>query len=86
VGFLAEWQRYVQMVEERQWREAKLDQTKLDKMSGEHTFGWMRLDANCDRDADEQVAQLYELLNAIRNDGAAGPATTPDAGASTKKS
>jgi hypothetical protein len=34
IGFLSEWQMYVQQVEGSSWREGVLDKTKLDKMSG----------------------------------------------------
>ncbi|KAF2838584.1 ACN9-domain-containing protein [Patellaria atrata CBS 101060] len=49
VGFLTEWQMYTQHLEGDSWREAKMDKTKLDKMS------------------DDQITQLYELMQAIRN-------------------
>ncbi|KAF2000333.1 ACN9-domain-containing protein [Amniculicola lignicola CBS 123094] len=48
IGFLTEWQRYAQELEGDSWREAKMDKTKIDKMS------------------DQQIGQLYELLQAIR--------------------
>jgi hypothetical protein len=34
VGFLAEWQRYAQLVEASRWRDGRIEQEKLDKMSG----------------------------------------------------
>jgi len=35
VGFLTEWQLYAQKLEGDEWKGEKLDQAKLDKMSGE---------------------------------------------------
>ena len=34
IGFLSEWQMYVQQVEGDSWRDAKMDKGKIDKMSG----------------------------------------------------
>ncbi|KAF1988336.1 putative ACN9 family domain-containing protein [Aulographum hederae CBS 113979] len=48
IGFLTEWQSYVQQVEGETWRGEKLDKEKIDKMS------------------DQQIGQLYELMQAIR--------------------
>ncbi|OAL46096.1 hypothetical protein IQ07DRAFT_518401 [Pyrenochaeta sp. DS3sAY3a] len=48
IGFLSEWQQYCQMLEGDSWQEAKMDKTKIDKMS------------------DQQIGQLYELMNAIK--------------------
>ncbi|KAJ4290925.1 hypothetical protein N0V90_010121 [Kalmusia sp. IMI 367209] len=48
IGFLTEWQLYAQMLEGDAWKDAKMDKSKIDKMS------------------DQQIGQLYELMNAIR--------------------
>ncbi|PSN62473.1 ACN9-domain-containing protein [Corynespora cassiicola Philippines] len=48
IGFLSEWQLYAQALEGDSWKEAKMDKTKIDKMS------------------DQQIGQLYELMQAIR--------------------
>ncbi|KAF4556198.1 Succinate dehydrogenase assembly factor 3 [Elsinoe fawcettii] len=48
VGFLTEWQTYVQQIEGDEWRGERMDKQKVDKMS------------------DQQVAQMYELMQAIR--------------------
>lgn len=34
IGFLTEWQKYAQQLEGDTWREGRLDEGKLDKMSG----------------------------------------------------
>lgn len=34
VGFLTEWQTYAQQIEGENWREEKMDKSKIDKMSG----------------------------------------------------
>ena len=49
IGFLTEWQMYAQKIEGDEWRGAKLDNGKIDKMS------------------DQQLGQLYELMQAIKN-------------------
>ncbi|KAL3471892.1 hypothetical protein BJX99DRAFT_236547 [Aspergillus californicus] len=49
IGFLTEWQLYVQKLEGNAWSGDKLDKAKLDKMS------------------DQQLGQLYELMQAIQN-------------------
>lgn len=46
VGFLSEWQKYVQDLKGSGWRGLRIDKEKIDKMS------------------DEQVGQLYELMQA----------------------
>ncbi|PNS21286.1 hypothetical protein CAC42_1065 [Sphaceloma murrayae] len=48
VGFLSEWQTYVQRIEGDAWLGEKMDQQKVEKMS------------------DQQIAQMYELMQAIR--------------------
>ncbi|KAH0282385.1 ACN9-domain-containing protein [Aureobasidium namibiae CBS 147.97] len=50
IGFLTEWQGYAQQIEGEKWRGDKMDKAKIDKMS----------------DTDEQIAQMYELMQAIR--------------------
>jgi hypothetical protein len=37
IGFLSEWQSYLQMIEGDSWRGGKLDKQKLDKMSGKES-------------------------------------------------
>lgn len=51
VGFLSEWQKYAQDLSAQSgagWQGAKIDKTKIDKMS------------------DEQLTQLYDLMNATK--------------------
>ncbi|KAL6707431.1 hypothetical protein ACN47E_004210 [Coniothyrium glycines] len=48
IGFLSEWQMYCQMLEGEAWKDAKMDKTKIDKMS------------------DQQIGQLYELMQQIK--------------------
>ncbi|KAF2466494.1 acetate non-utilizing protein 9, mitochondrial precursor [Lindgomyces ingoldianus] len=48
VGFLTEWQLYAQQLEGDSWKDARMDKSKIDKMS------------------DQQIGQLYELMQAIR--------------------
>lgn len=68
IGFLTEWQLYCQLLEGDNWRDQKLDKAKLDKMSG----AFIRFPGyNLSRDiltyaTDQQVGQLYELMQAIR--------------------
>lgn len=72
IGFLTEWQMYAQKIEGDSWRGEKLDKGKIDKMSGMHeessdyVFTLMA-------DKDQQLGQLYELMQAIQkkdqNDG-----------------
>ena len=49
VGFLTEWQKYVQDLQGDGWRGVKIDKEKVDKMS------------------EEQLGQLYELMQAARD-------------------
>ncbi|KAJ5495840.1 Succinate dehydrogenase assembly factor 3 [Penicillium diatomitis] len=49
IGFLTEWQLYVQKMENDNWAGERLDKAKLDKLS------------------DQQLGQLYELMEAIKN-------------------
>jgi len=71
IGFLTEWQQYAQQLEGETWRGERLDTDKLDKMSGE-SFQFGCLDtcslASAYRipSTDQQVAQLYELMQAIQ--------------------
>jgi hypothetical protein len=68
VGFLSEWQGYAQQIEGESWRGEKMDKGKIDKMSGE----FLRIECvACFMEAnvcgvDEQIGQMYELMNAIR--------------------
>ena len=68
---MTEWQLYAQKLEGDTWRGEKLDQDKLNKMSGllPRLFSWIVI---ADGAADQQVGQLYELLNAIKNDSGEG--------------
>lgn len=57
---------YCQMLEGDAWKEAKMDKTKIDKMSGRlvavlHNFQ----NTNCA--TDQQLGQLYELMQQIKN-------------------
>lgn len=83
IGFLTEWQLYAQKVEGDSWMGEKLEREKVEKLSGMSPTS----DA-CVRPSDavvadllvhpdEQVAQLYELLQAIRNrEGSEGGGTS----------
>lgn len=50
VGFLSQWQKYLEMIRGDTWRQEKLDMSVLSKMT------------------DEQVVQLYELMQAVQNE------------------
>lgn len=77
VGFLTEWQTYVQQIEGEAWRGERMDRGKVDKMSGMFFPRFEGADCGvgsgvtCSADLrlrreDEQIAQMYELMNAIR--------------------
>jgi hypothetical protein len=57
---------YVQQIEGDSWRGSKFDKSKLDKMSGEHDNSPDLTHCKTDVGVDEQVAQLYELMQAIK--------------------
>jgi len=69
---------YAQQIEGESWKGEKMDRVKIDKMSGESFFsllaGWVggRLFGGngmliwCALRLDQQLGQLYELMNAIR--------------------
>ncbi|TQS33684.1 hypothetical protein Golomagni_05960 [Golovinomyces magnicellulatus] len=71
IGFLTEWQLYAQQVEGDSWVGAKIDETKLSKLSD-----FARLCKYTDRYQDEQVHQLYELHQSIKNQGNDEPSET----------
>lgn len=73
VGFLKEWQMYAQQVEGDSWRGEKLDTDKIDKMSGMlFWFGEFELVVDL-RGLDQQLGQLYELMQAIQKKGREDP-------------
>lgn len=65
---MTEWQLYAQKLEGDNWAGEKLDKAKLDKMSGMledipgQAFGLANTVAT-----DQQLGQLFELMQAIRN-------------------
>ncbi|KAL5596872.1 hypothetical protein BROUX41_006444 [Berkeleyomyces rouxiae] len=54
IGFLTEWQMYLQQVEGEKWKGEKMDFTKIERLS------------------EDQMVQLYELMQSIKN-----PSTEP---------
>lgn len=60
---------YAQQIEGDSWRDAKMDKSKIDKMSGVlGSIGlWHFVTDDFMRHIDQQIAQLYELMQAIRN-------------------
>lgn len=71
IGFLTEWQLYAQQVEGDSWIGAKIDQGKLAKMSGKWPKNAFDMGRRLTR-TDEQIAQLYELMQSIQNRGKEG--------------
>ncbi|KAL7628588.1 hypothetical protein AAE478_000103 [Parahypoxylon ruwenzoriense] len=66
IGFLTEWQLYAQKVEGDSWVGEKLDQEKVEKMSGSlwpESFRMSNLLTIIHQ--DQQIGQLYELMKAI---------------------
>lgn len=78
IGFLTEWQLYAQKLEGENWAGEKLEKSKLDKLSGmgdaSHCMSIELTDLYLF--LDQQIGQLYELMQAIRN---------PDGGGSGEK-
>lgn len=73
VGFLKEWQMYAQQVEGDSWRGEKLDTDKIDKMSG-MSFSAVYLIRLLNFPVlDQQLGQLYELMQAIQKKGREDP-------------
>ena len=65
IGFLTEWQMYAQKLEGDSWIGERMDPGKIEKMSGE--FCCADLDRrSTDEHADQQLGQMYELMQAIR--------------------
>jgi hypothetical protein len=58
---------YVQQIEGDSWRGGKLDKAKLDKMSGTVSKCGRATFTNANM-KDEQIVQLYELMQAIKAD------------------
>jgi hypothetical protein len=70
---------YAQQIEGDSWRGGKFDKAKLDKMSGKDvifSFCCLIVLNDC---IDEQIVQLYELMQAIKKQGEEneGPGVTP---------
>lgn len=67
---MTEWQLYAQKLEGDNWTGEKLDKSKLDKLSGTVLVvlerGMRALSANSIM-TDQQLGQLFELMQAIRN-------------------
>ncbi|KAL1841263.1 hypothetical protein VTJ49DRAFT_7265 [Mycothermus thermophilus] len=72
IGFLTEWQLYAQKIEGDSWKGEKLDQGKIDKMSGKFLLFLLRLSLSRTGLGDEQLGQLYELYQAIQKRGTEG--------------
>lgn len=70
---MTEWQLYAQKLEGDNWAGEKLDKSKLDKMSGTldgasaQAFGLANTVTT-----DQQLGQLFELMQAIRNNDGEG--------------
>lgn len=67
---MTEWQLYAQKIEGDAWQGEKIDPAKIEKMSGEFFASYMSFLA-CGSNAegrflDQQMGQLYELMQAIR--------------------
>lgn len=66
---MTEWQLYAQEVEGDTWQGRKLDKAKLDKMNG--VFGLLFFTLSFYLTGliwiDQQIGQLYELMQAIKN-------------------
>ena len=57
---------YAQQLEGDSWKDAKMDKSKIDKMSGQ-SHALLHACFSDTMTPDEQIAQLYELMQAIRN-------------------
>ncbi|KAI9685463.1 MAG: acetate non-utilizing protein 9 [Bogoriella megaspora] len=67
IGFLTEWQSYAQQLDGDNWREARMDKGKIDKMSGASSSSWAFVTSQRDCPiAHQQLGQLYELMQSIR--------------------
>jgi hypothetical protein len=70
---LTEWQLYAQKLEGDAWVGEKLDKSKLEKMSGGFYLYnpifrvWSILTVSVLVSVDQQIGQLYELMQAIKN-------------------
>ncbi|KAI9642208.1 hypothetical protein NHQ30_009010 [Ciborinia camelliae] len=65
IGFLTEWQMYAQKLEGESWIGERMDKGKIDKMSGMYlAINWER--GMLTGSLDQQLGQLYELMQAIR--------------------
>lgn len=73
MGFLTEWQLYAQKIEGDAWVGEKLDQSKIQKMSGllplQLGLYASRYGLTVGGNQDEQLAQLYELMKSIQKRG-----------------
>jgi hypothetical protein len=68
IGFLTEWQLYAQKLEGDNWAGEKLDKSKLDKLSGMVHGGHLLVKVtNKSPPPDQQVGQLFELMQSIKN-------------------
>lgn len=68
IGFLTEWQLYAQAIEGDSWQGGMLDKEKIDKMSGiSSLLPLTLLFGSADRISDEQINQLYELMQATKD-------------------
>jgi hypothetical protein len=72
IGFLTEWQLYAQKIEGDAWLGEKLDQGKIEKMSGAFSPSHKQVNVALTQQTDEQLGQLYELMKAIQKRGTEG--------------
>ena len=58
---------YAQKLEGDTWRGEKLDSTKIDKMSGMYPLStWLSAKGRLTATTDQQLGQLYELMQTIQ--------------------
>lgn len=69
---MTEWQLYAQKLEGDNWAGEKLDKSKLDKMSGMLEVPGQAFGLANNVAADQQLGQLFELMQAIRNNDGDG--------------
>lgn len=84
MGFLTEWQLYAQQVEGETWKDVRLEAERVNKMSGalvsyppHWVAGWAWRVRVLMGYTDEQVGQLYELMQALKNKGEGEPEGEP---------
>ena len=58
---------YAQTIEGDSWQGATLDRGKIDKMSGTSDLDGFCIDHILTIELDDQINQLYDLMQAIKN-------------------